>query len=538
MGYYKTMEPEDKALEEFPGLSREELEEVEWRFNKYLFYQGDRHGRQIWTTCCHEDYYMEGEKGQLTGTHGDRLHCPFCGEEVQVVCMGRIRTGATLRQYIPFLFLHASEDGQTVWAQGYWTTRDLINDPTGITMFLPTRCYRFQPGKWTMWEEGVYDPGMRKCRDRWIKEPFRENGLYSPYADYYVVGYECLENTFLRYTGYDETVTGSKYNWIDNQKRNDLMRYLGLASQHTKQVEMLRKAGVDELVEIWINAQVKCKDIFDWTEADPRKAFRLTRNELKLFLATDKRLDRLRLYKEVKPDLTFWETQALYDRLGAYTGDLVVNLAREQGVPIKKLVKKLMTAWDGMVTSAGRAAMLWRDYITAAGKLGWDLTNPLIQMPRDLERKHDEATLAVRMEADRIENEKAAVLYDSLCKLYSFEDEEYLIRPAKSATEIILEGKALAHCVGGYAERHANGVLAILFLRKKSEPDKPYLTIEMHGSQMIQIHGYKNERVAGAKDPRETNRELLDSWMAWVKAGSKRDKEGRPRLPKKKESAA
>lgn len=127
MGYYKTMEPEDKALEEFPGLSREDLEEVEWRFNKYLLYQGDRHGRQIWTTCCHEDFYMEGEKGQLTGTHGDRLHCPFCGETVQVVCRGRIRSGATLRQYIPFLFLHASEDGQTVWAQGYWTTRDLVN---------------------------------------------------------------------------------------------------------------------------------------------------------------------------------------------------------------------------------------------------------------------------------------------------------------------------------------------------------------------------------------------------------------------------
>lgn len=537
MGYYKTMEPEDKALEEFPGLSREDLEEVEWRFNQYLFYQGDRHGRQIWTTCCHEDYYMEGEKGWLTGTHGDRLHCPFCGEEVQVVCKGRIRTGKSVKQYIPFLFLHASEDGQTVWAQGYWTTRDLMNDPTGITMFLPTRCYRFRPGKWEMWEEGFYDPGMRKCRDRWIKEPFRENGLYSPYADYYVVGDECLEKTFLRYTGYDEPIQGT-YNWKENQRRDDLMRYLGLASQHTKQVEMLRKAGVNELVENWIFGKVKNKDIFDWKAEDPRKAFRLTRNELKLFLATDKRLDRLRFYRAAKPDLAFWEALQVYEKVGGYSGELVLNLAREQGVPIKKLIKKLMTAWDGMVSSTGRAMMLWRDYITAAEKLGWDLTNPLIQMPRDLELKHNEANLAVRLESDRIENEKAAVLYDSLCKLYSFEDEDYFIRPAESATEIILEGKALAHCVGGYAERHANGVLAILFLRKKSEPDKPYLTIEMHGSRMIQIHGYKNERVAGAKDPRETHRELLDRWLAWVKAGSKRDKEGRPRLPKKKESAA
>ncbi len=537
MGYYKTMEPEDKALEEFPGLSREELEEVEGLYDQYLFYSATGSGRQIWTTCCHEYTHLKGEKCQRTGKHRQVIRCPFCGEEVEVICLGRMRSGKSIRQYIPVLFLHASEDGQTVWAQGYWTTRDLVNDPTGITMFLPTRCYRFQPGKWEMWEEGVYNPGMRKCRDRWIKEPFRENGLYSAYADYHVVGYECLENTFLRYTGYDEPVTGSKYNWIDNQKRNDLMRYLGLASQHTKQVEMLRKAGVNELVEIWINAQGKCKGIFNWKEADPRKAFHLTRNELKLFLATDKRLDRLWLYKAVKPELDFRETQALYDRVGWYNGELTVNLAREHGVPIRKVVKKLMTNWDGEVSSPGRAMMLWRDYITAAGKLGWDLTNPLIQMPRDLQGKHDEANAAVKLEADRVKNEKVAARHEALSKRYAFEDGNYLIRPAETAKEIILEGKALSHCVGGYADRHAAGVLAILFLRKKSEPDKPYLTIEMQGSEMIQIHGYKNDRVAGAKDPRETHRELLDRWLAWVKAGSKRDKEGNPRIPLKRISA-
>ena len=43
--------------------------------------------------------------------------------------------------------------------------------------------------------------------------------------------------------------------------------------------------------------------------------------------------------------------------------------------------------------------------------------------------------------------------------------------------EIEDEGRILSHCVGGYAERHAMGKLSIMFLRKVSEPDKPYYTV-------------------------------------------------------------
>ena len=50
MGMYEKKQDGDRILEEFPGLSQRDLDEVEWQFNQYLFYQRDRNGRQVWTT--------------------------------------------------------------------------------------------------------------------------------------------------------------------------------------------------------------------------------------------------------------------------------------------------------------------------------------------------------------------------------------------------------------------------------------------------------------------------------------------------------
>lgn len=63
----------------------------------------------------------------------------------------------------------------------------------------------------------------------------------------------------------------------------------------------------------------------------------------------------------------------------------------------------------------------------------------------------------------------------------------------KSVQEIIDEGKRLNHCVGGYAQRHAEGRLTILFLRTTDKPDVPYYTMEVNTEgRIIQCRGYRN----------------------------------------------
>ena len=54
------------------------------------------------------------------------------------------------------------------------------------------------------------------------------------------------------------------------------------------------------------------------------------------------------------------------------------------------------------------------------------------------------------------------------------------------------EGKALGHCVGGYAGRHMDGKTNIVFLRRADTPDKSLYTIEIDGAEVRQAYGAHN----------------------------------------------
>ena len=188
---------------------------------------------------------------------------------------------------------------------------------------------------------------------------------------------------------------------------------------------------------------------------------------------------------------------------------------------------------------------LWVDYLRMARELGYDLTEATVAMPKDLRERHDAADELLGMRRDQAASAAYAKRYKKLCRKYEFAMSGLRIVVPKDGSEIVREGKTLHHCVGGYAGRHLDGTLTILFLRRADRPNKPYVTIEMDGNQIRQIHGYRNEVKPcadnpGRVSPRELHREFLDTWLRWLKAGSKRNEDGTPKLPRpqpaKKES--
>lgn len=101
----------------------------------------------------------------------------------------------------------------------------------------------------------------------------------------------------------------------------------------------------------------------------------------------------------------------------------------------------------------------------------------------------------------------------------NYEDENYLIRLPVNSDEVQQEGLALHHCVGGYAYSHERGATTIMFLRKKSEPDKPFYTIEVElgvadgkvaGLRIRQIHGFGNRWLGN--DP-----EAIPTVVRWLR---------------------
>ena len=138
------------------------------------------------------------------------------------------------------------------------------------------------------------------------------------------------------------------------------------------------------------------------------------------------------------------------------------------------------------------------DYLLMREELGYDMSNEVFLYPKDLAEKHQEMVEERNKRKDELlipgKNKQfphIAERYESLCRRYQAAAEGYIIRPAKDAGEIILEGRKLHHCVGGdhYLSSHDAGKTTILFLRKEKRPKTPYITIEIKGNRIIQWYG-------------------------------------------------
>lgn len=135
----------------------------------------------------------------------------------------------------------------------------------------------------------------------------------------------------------------------------------------------------------------------------------------------------------------------------------------------------------------------------------------------ELRRRQEMYAEEVRQRNERIqkENKPKLAFRDQL----NYDDENYLIRLPKDEDEIRNEGMTLHHCVSGYAHEHSIGSTTIMFLRKKSEPDKPFYTIEVDigvvdgkvaSLRIRQIHGFGNRWLGN--DP-----EAIPTVVRWLR---------------------
>ena len=168
----------------------------------------------------------------------------------------------------------------------------------------------------------------------------------------------------------------------------------------------------------------------------------------------------------------------------------------------------------------------YRDFLLMREELGYDMTNELYIYPKNLRQKHNELVVEKNLKRDNERMAKSDAKfcnikkkYKKIDKKYHFETDEYLIRPAGSASEIIKEGCTLHHCVGRndwYMEKHHKGESYIMFLRRKSEPDVPYYTIEISGTKIVQWYSM-NDR----KPDMEVIKAVLDQWVEKLKTQKK-----------------
>ena len=174
----------------------------------------------------------------------------------------------------------------------------------------------------------------------------------------------------------------------------------------------------------------------------------------------------------------------------------------------------------------------WHDYYGALRRLGEDMTDPRLLLPKDMMLMHDR--MYARIEAIREEEERQrqafraldfAARLEKLRAAYGYSACGLVLRPYESAREVVDEGKALGICIGGYAKRYLAGDTVICCLRRAEEPDEPWRAVEFsaQSGMLVQDRGFHNDR-DGIDEG--TRRQLRNFWALWRKA---HDTKGRRR---------
>lgn len=456
--------------------------------------------------------------------------CPMCGARGLYKCQGKVK-GEHSRTIHLFLGQRYKENGMVmryVQVEKTWIL-GLICGEKGTEMYNAceklsgveiARAY-FEPGKKMQIDYQKHNPYSGE--DFWDDcNLYGMNNITINAAPIMPETYEEMKGTMFQYSALQEYVKCvGEVNPID---------YLERYSQ-TPQIEVLVKMGLIGVVENLVKCYYGIVENGNASRPD-------------VFLGIRK--ERVKQLIRKKGDVETLKVMQMEKRFGQnWTEDQIEHLT-ETGLngmqvewatrymTLQKLLNRIEkyagckygTECGGAKERIRHIATTYVDYLEMRAGLGYDLNNTVYQQPRDLRAAHEKMVMEANKEkmdkhlrevAEQYPNIRKC--YRNLRKKYFYEDENYMIRPARSAEEIVMEGRLLHHCVGGagYLNSHNTGKTYILMLRYKKEPEIPYITVEVDAKypRIIQWYGEMDR-----KPDKENIKAWLDGWLMKLKTGT------------------
>lgn len=433
--------------------------------------------------------------------------CPMCGASGKYIAQGREKSYNKNSGYL-FLGQRYKEDGMVfryIVAEKEWNIgmlcvgngMEMYNSSEKVLAIEIARVY-FEPGKKIQRDYHKHDPYSGE--DFWddcnlcgmMNINIRE-GRIMPET------FENMKGTFLQYSALKE--------YQDAKGRVNPADYLERYIQ-SPQIELLVKMGLIKVV----NELVKCHygivkdenanrvDEFLGIRKERIRQLIRSQGDIKILevMQTEKRLDKkwtdkqieqikeLDLGYQVRTAIAYMGIQQFLNRVSRYAGC-------EYGTMCSASESRLK-----------QTALFYIDYLSMRKDMGYDMQNTIYLFPKNLADAHMKMVMEHnKAEADkriRQVNERFPLIkkkYRSLRKKFYYEDEEFMIRPARDAGEIVMEGRVLHHCVGGdnYLKKHNDGKSTILFLRNKTDPEIPYITVEVtEALDIMQWYGVRDTK--------------------------------------------
>lgn len=431
--------------------------------------------------------------------HNEVWECEKCHSNVLVKSIGRGRGKMIDKVYIVW-YEKSIANSRAITATGYYVSMDYRENMMGEITIIPVARYLFENGKASMKHRSYYTPptiesGIKRYENGWnsARKPFSMLGKNS----FTLNSEQSVESLRKAIKGTIFIYSQWEYYYRQNL---DLVKFFTVYSKYPF-IEYLMKMGMTKIVNSMVdNCNLyRCINLRGKTM---EKILGLTKKEIKDWKAsgiemTPALLSTYKWFKKRSVKVS-WQTAESCDSLvtGSYymtrfarlqkhlSNERIIRYAENQ---IKKEPERNRSVLDVITT--------WTDYLNECEELGIDITQVKTLLPNNLHKAHQKTSRSIKLKRDEIVNQKIEKLQPIL-KQYHFEAQDFLIRPAISTEELFEEGKKLVHCVGGYANRYAEGMIAILFIRKKQEPDEPFYTVELdlQTKKITQCAGYDNKQ--------------------------------------------
>lgn len=264
----------------------------------------------------------------------------------------------------------------------------------------------------------------------------------------------------------------------------ELFKYLKKYDDHPSQIEMLAKMGLQHLIRntTGLRFSKPMPDFLgiDKSDIEYLKNLKLPLNEFRKNIEWIKKhkiksMHEYKLYEKFYKD-NINPTQKLIDYLKKQLEVIKSDLYGATGRYVSYSMNEVIN--------------LYVDYIKMGREIAMIMNSPN-RYPVDLKKAHDK--LNKKIGIVRSKNKDKAILDNSRkYEKYIYFNDNYLICPCRNSGELIAESKVLNHCVQHYIDRVADNKTEILFIRKKEEPNRPYVTLELCKKEIVQCHGKDN----------------------------------------------
>ena len=134
----------------------------------------------------------------------------------------------------------------------------------------------------------------------------------------------------------------------------------------------------------------------------------------------------------------------------------------------------------------------YKDYLEMCAKQKYDMKNSFVLFPADLQKAHDKVVQRIKIKADAKTRRDFNAAYQRVMGQLDFEHDGMRIVYPANLDDIVAEGNAQHHCVGGYVDKVAEHKTMILFLRKCKDVNKPFYTVEVRDRKVVQVRGMQN----------------------------------------------